>query len=122
VAVFLWAARHDRPVAWAGDEGNGDGTRLRPRRLPSPATLSRRLDGDGVGLCWRCLQERLDGAGDGLPALVAVLDGTPLTVSRLVGPPAAGGRGGHADEHLRAGGDAAADPATELRRLSLGRR
>src|SRR5215468_304682 len=57
--VGVAGQRHDRSVAWACDEGNGGSTRLRPRRLPSPATMSRRLDGVGVGLLCRCLQERL---------------------------------------------------------------
>jgi hypothetical protein len=79
VAVFLWAALHDRPVSWACDARNWGATRLRPPRLPSPATLSRRLDGVGVGLFWRRLEQRLRGGGD--PALVAFLDGKPLAVS-----------------------------------------
>jgi hypothetical protein len=77
VAVFLWAALHDRPVAWACDARDGAATRLRPPRLPSPATLSRRLDGVGVGLFWRRLGERLRGGG---PPLVAALDGKPLAI------------------------------------------
>jgi hypothetical protein len=79
VAVFLWAALHDRPVCWACDARNWSTTRLRPARLPSPATLSRRIDGLGVGLFWRQLQERL--RGDGHPGLVAFLDGKPLPIS-----------------------------------------
>jgi hypothetical protein len=79
VAVFLWAALHDRPVRWACDVRNWSTTRLRPPQLPSPATLSRRLDKVGVGLFWRRLEARLRDEGN--PALVALLDGKPLTVS-----------------------------------------
>src|SRR5262249_25677145 len=88
VAVFLWAALHDRPVSWACDHRNWAATRLRPPRLPAPATLSRRLDGVAVGLFWRPLEGRLRGAGD--PALVAVLDGKPLAVSGVSKGPDAG--------------------------------
>jgi hypothetical protein len=79
VAVFLWAALHDRPVSWACDPRHWSTTRLRPPLLPSPATMSRRIDGAGVGLFGRRLQERL--RGDGHPSLVAFLDGKPLSQS-----------------------------------------
>lgn len=88
VATFLWAALHDRPVCWACDKHNWSTTRLRPKRLPSPATLSRRLDKAGVGLFWHHLEQRL--RGDGSPALVAFLDGKPLTISGVSKDPDAG--------------------------------
>src|SRR5271165_3410055 len=88
VALFLWAALHDRPVCWATQPRHWSTTRLRPDRLPSPATLSRRLDGVAVGLFWRRLEQRLRGAGH--PALVAVLDGKPLTISGVSKDPDAG--------------------------------
>jgi len=88
VAVFLWAALHDRPVCWACDRRNWSTTRLRPDPLPSPSTLSRRIDKVGVGLFWRRLEERLRGDGD--PALVAFLDGKPLTISGVSKDPDAG--------------------------------
>src|SRR3954469_9346675 len=69
VAVMLWAALHDRPVSWACQPRPRVTTRLRPGRLPSPATMSRRLDGVGVGLFWRALADRVRAAGP--PALVA---------------------------------------------------
>jgi hypothetical protein len=88
VAVFLWAALHDRPVAWACHPRHWSTTRLRPPCLPSPATLSRRIDGTAVGLFWRRLEERLRGAV--APALVAFLDGKPLTISGVSKDPDAG--------------------------------
>lgn len=88
VAVFLWAALHDRPVAWACQARHWSTTRLRPARLPSAATLSRRLDGVAVGLFWRHLECRL--RGDGVPALVAFLDGKPLVLSGVRKDPEAG--------------------------------
>jgi hypothetical protein len=78
VAVSLWAAVHDRPVAWACDHRNWSTTGLRPSKLPSPATMSRRAYSVGVGLLWRALQGRLRDRQE--PALVAFLDGKPLPV------------------------------------------
>lgn len=78
VAVMLWATLHDRPVSWACQPRHWSTTRLRPGRLPSPATLSRRLDSVAVGLFWRALADRIRGAGP--PALVAFVDGKPLLV------------------------------------------
>jgi Transposase DDE domain len=78
VAVMLWATLHDRPISWACQSRHWSTTRLRPGRLPSPATLSRRLDGVGVGLFWRALTERIRGSGP--PALIAFMDGKPLLV------------------------------------------
>ena len=76
----LWAALHDRPVVWATASANWSTTRLRPHRLPSQATLSRRLDGVGLGLLWRAVEERLRQQSAEHPALVAFLDGKPLPV------------------------------------------
>jgi hypothetical protein len=78
VAVMLWAALHDRPVSWACQARHWSTTTLRPARLPSPATLSRRIDGVAVGLFWRALEQRL--RGEGPPALVAFVDGKPLPI------------------------------------------
>ncbi len=78
VAVLLWAALHDRPRSWACQRRHWSATTLRPGRLPSAATLSRRLDGVAVGLFWRAVEDRVRAAGD--PALVAFVDGKPLLV------------------------------------------
>lgn len=78
VAVMLWAALHDRPVSWACQPRHWSTTTLRPPRLPSPATLSRRIDGPGVGLLWRALEQRLRDSGR--PALVAFVDAKPLPI------------------------------------------
>ena len=42
VGVFLWSAIHDRPIAWACRPQNWP-NELRPVRLPSQSTMSRRL-------------------------------------------------------------------------------
>jgi len=78
VAVLLWAALHDRPIGWACQRRHWSTTRLRPPRLPSPATLSRRIDGVAVGLLLRALEQRLRDRGE--PRLLAFLDGKPLLV------------------------------------------
>jgi hypothetical protein len=77
--TFLWAALHDRPVSWACQPAHWRSTRLRPVHLPSPATLSRRLDGVAVGLLWHAVEQRL--RADGCPPTwLAFLDGKPLPV------------------------------------------
>jgi Transposase DDE domain len=81
VAVLLWAALHDRPLSWACQKRHWSTTRLQPARIPSPATLSRRLYTVGTGLLLRALEERLRNTHD--PRLVAFLDGKPLPVSRV---------------------------------------
>jgi hypothetical protein len=78
VAVFLWAALHDRPVSWACQRRHWSTTTLRPWRLPSASTLSRRIDRVAVGMLWRALEQRLRDSGQ--PALVAFVDGKPLPV------------------------------------------
>ncbi len=78
VTVMLWAALHDRPVSWACEPRHWSTTTLRPCRLPSKSTLSRRIDGVAVGLFWRALERRLRDSGP--PALVSFVDGKPLPV------------------------------------------
>src|SRR5690348_11792502 len=78
VITLLWAAHHGRPVSWACRDANWGATRLRPTRLPSAATMSRRIDTVAVGLLWRAAERRLRARSAGHPALVAFLDGKPL--------------------------------------------
>ena len=78
VTVFLWAALHDRPIAWACQRRHWNTTTLRPLTLPSPSTMSRRIDGTGVGLFWNALEKRLRDSK--VPALVAFVDGKPLPI------------------------------------------
>lgn len=92
VATLLWAALHDRSVHWACNPEHWDTTRLRPARLPSEATMSRRVDQVSTGLFWRALEQRLRGSGH--PALLAFLDGKPLPVGgNSKDPDARWGRG-----------------------------
>jgi len=77
-AVFLWAALHDRPVSWACQRRHWSTTRHRPTTVPSPSTLSRRIDRVGMGLFWNALEQKIRASG--CPALVAFVDGKPLPV------------------------------------------
>jgi hypothetical protein len=78
VAVMLWAALHDRPVSWACQPRHWSTTTLRPTRLPSASTISRRVDSVGAGLFWNELERRLRDSDQ--PALVAFVDGKPLPI------------------------------------------
>lgn len=78
VAVLLWAALHDRPIVWACQAEHWSTTDLRPPRLPSPSTLSRRIDSVAVGLLCQALEQRLRHSG--VPTLVAFVDGKPLPI------------------------------------------
>jgi IS5 family transposase len=90
-AVLLWAALHDRPGGWACQPRHRSTTRLRPARLPHPATVSRRRRRTAFGLFLNLLTDRLRGPAG--PAWVLLIDGQPLPI---------GGRG-H-DPAARAGG------------------
>src|SRR3954452_21956921 len=78
VACSLWGILHDRPAQWACEQANWGKTTLRPWKLPSPSTISRRAYGVGVGMLWRALEVRLRDCRE--PALIAFLDGKPLPV------------------------------------------
>jgi hypothetical protein len=78
VRTMLWAARHDRPVQWACGAEHWKTTRLRPPRLPSPRTMSRRVDGVAWGWLWRGIEQRLRAVSAAHPGVIAFLDGKPL--------------------------------------------
>jgi len=78
VAVLLWAALHERPISWACQSQHWSTTTLRPLRLPSPATMSRRIDGVAIGLLLRALEQRLRDSQK--PRLLSFLDGKPLPI------------------------------------------
>lgn len=92
-AVVLWAAIHDRSVAWACDPDHWDTAGdARPARLPSASTISRRANTVALGLLWRALEVRLRASGP--PPLVAMIDGKPLPIGGASkDPDAAFGRG-----------------------------
>ena len=78
VLVLLWAAVHDRPISWACRPQHWSTTKLRPARIPSHSTLSRRLDRLVVGTFLRALEQHLRDHGQ--PGLLSFLDGKPLPV------------------------------------------
>ncbi len=80
VLTMIWAALHDRPVAWACQPTNWATTRLRLPRLPSARTMSRRVDGVALGLLWQAIEQRLRESSATQPGLLAFLDAKPLTV------------------------------------------
>lgn len=78
LTVSLWAILHDRPACWACCPENWPDT-CRPRRLPHPSTLSRRLRHAGLHeLSQRVHQAVLERFSF---EKVALLDGKPLLVS-----------------------------------------
>ena len=90
-AVLLWAAVPDRPLSWACRPAHWPTTRLRPLRLPSAATLRRRVAGLPVGALLWALEQRLRQRGE--RRRLAPLGGTPLPVSNVSkGPDAKRGR------------------------------
>lgn len=92
VLTMLWAALHDRPVSWACDPCNWSTTRLRPLRIPSEITMSRRVDNVATGVFWRHLEQHLRQSGP--PGLIAFIDGKPLPVGgNSKDPDARWGRG-----------------------------
>ena len=76
--VFFWAALHDRPVRWACRWRHWSTTTLRPARLPSPATMSRRLRRVDTAMLMRALVRRLRQDED--PQFLALIDGKPLPI------------------------------------------
>jgi len=77
-AVLLWAALHDRPVSWACDRRNWATTRLRPGRIPSAPTVSRRARTVALHMFLNAVARHLRGSGP--PAWVLSVDGKPLPV------------------------------------------
>jgi IS5 family transposase len=90
IVTMLWAALHDRPVSWACRAKNWGATRLRPVRLPSASTLSRRVDDVALGLLWRSVEQELRELSAHHPGLVAVMDGKALIISGVSKDPDAG--------------------------------
>lgn len=91
VLTFLWSVVHDRPRCWACDPKNWP-PELRRCRLPSEATLSRRLRTAAVGRLLNALLARY--RGDPRHDWVKYLDSKPLPVGDFSkDPDAAWGHG-----------------------------
>ena len=81
VGVYLWAAAHDRPVVWACEPINWP-TEMKIGRLPSQATMSRRLQSSAVKNLLVLVEDamcRLTTSPEAA-AEPLVIDGKPLTV------------------------------------------
>lgn len=91
VLTFFWAAVHDRPTCWACDPAHWPDD-LRPGRLPSQPTMSRRLRTAAVGRLLGALLARY--RGDPRHDWVKYLDAKPLPVGDFSkDPDAAWGHG-----------------------------
>jgi hypothetical protein len=78
VMVLVWAALHDRPISWACQAKNWKSTRLRPLKLPSDSTVSKRAKSAGAAMFLYALEVTLRETQ--IPQLVALLDAKPLPV------------------------------------------
>jgi hypothetical protein len=76
VLVLLWAALHDRPVSWACQRCHWPKDLLWDR-LPSPATMSRRLRGFSTA---QLITDLLAALRDSQPSLCRHMDSKPLPV------------------------------------------
>jgi hypothetical protein len=97
--VLLWAALHDRPVAWACRPENWS-DRRRPGRLPHPSTVSRRSRRAAFAACLDAAHRAMCSAL-GPSTAAAVIDGKPLCVSDYSRDPDA--RNGRAYRHFGKG-------------------
>ena len=78
VNVYYWAVLHDRPTRWACDPRHWPLRRHRPR-LPSEATMSRRLRSASVRSLLAALEQRV--VPPKQPGLYWMIDGKPLPIS-----------------------------------------
>ena len=91
LAVYLWAALHDRPVCWACLRAHWPMQAWR-RALPDQSTMSRRMRRPALAALAAALLRRVQ-RGDDAGAVV-VADGKPLELSEYTrDPDAAVGRG-----------------------------
>jgi len=83
VAVYLWSVVHDRPMTWSLERRNWP-PELCPRRLPSQATLSRRMRHcSAEQLMTEIEQTWLALVNISQLLVVRVIDGKPLAVSNV---------------------------------------
>lgn len=77
VKVWYWAVIHDRPVHWACQRGHWP-LCLRRERLPSDATMSRRLRAASVRVLLKQLERRVIAPKQ--PGLFWMIDGKPMPI------------------------------------------
>jgi len=78
VAVFLWAAIHDRPVSWACEQEHWPEDFDFARKLPSQSAMSRRLRSKAVKELLNAMEQALRERGE--PHWVKTIDSKPLVV------------------------------------------
>lgn len=93
LVVYFWAVVHDRPMSWAVRNDHWpDG--LRPRRLPSQATLSRRMRKDATQQLMVAIEQSWIALTMVNAYWLRIIDGKPLAVSGVTKDKDAGyGRG-----------------------------
>jgi IS5 family transposase len=77
IQVWYWAVIHDRPVSWACQRRHWP-LPLRQRRLPSDATMSRRLRSWPVLALLKQMETRVTAPAK--PGLYWMIDGKPLVI------------------------------------------
>jgi hypothetical protein len=77
ILVYYWSVICDRPTSWACQRRHWP-LHLRKRPLPSPATMSRRLESPSVVALLAQLERRLIAPKE--PGLYWMLDGKPLPI------------------------------------------
>jgi len=78
--VLLWSGLHDRPLSWGCDPRNWKSTRVKPARLPSDSTVSRRLRSPRIMALMQFIEADLRGSAP--PKLWKILDGKCLLIGR----------------------------------------
>ncbi len=84
--VLLWSGLHDRPLSWGCDPRNWKSTRVKPARLPSDSTVSRRLRSPRIVALMQFIEGRPP------PKLWKILDGKCLLIGSV--PPTRAGPAG----------------------------
>jgi hypothetical protein len=79
VAMYLWAAWHDRTMSWACDRGHYTGLFRPPRRLPSVSQFTRRVRSGDCQLILQRVHDQF--AQRGLPIDEGYVDGKAVLVS-----------------------------------------
>lgn len=86
--VLLWAALHDRPMCWACHPANWSTTTLKPARIPSAPTVSRRLRRLDTAMFLRQVVAHAR-REQGPAPIVSAIDAKPLPVGGDSGDPEA---------------------------------
>jgi len=93
LGVYFWAVVHDRPMTWAINKAHWPDD-LRPRRVPSQSTLSRRMRNDRTQQLMLKIEQTWLALTTVSWWLLRMIDGKPLVVSGVTKDKDAGyGRG-----------------------------